>query len=70
MWMVEREFDSRGERLVSVISLDSVLCPAHLIGVYGNTQLPRDFKHTDSLFAFSTYYVNIFSDYHAYQLAF
>jgi hypothetical protein len=70
MWMVEPEFDDHGERLVSAISLDSILRPAHLIGVYGDRQLPRDFKHTDSLFAFSAYYVNKFSDDHAYQLAF
>ncbi|KAF8427570.1 hypothetical protein L210DRAFT_3614931 [Boletus edulis BED1] len=68
MWMVEPEFDIDGERLVSVISIDSILHPAHLIPVYGNNTIPRDFKYTDSLFAFSSYYVNRFSDYHAYQL--
>jgi hypothetical protein len=49
MWMVEPEFDDHGECLVSVISLDSILHPAHLIGVYGDRQLPQDFKHANSL---------------------
>ncbi|KAF8124100.1 hypothetical protein EV363DRAFT_1178461 [Boletus edulis] len=68
MWMVEPEFDDQGERLISVISVDSILRPAHLIPVYGDISIPRTFKYTDSLFAFSAYYVNKFADYHIYKL--
>jgi hypothetical protein len=68
MWMVEPEFDDHGERLTSVISVDSILRPAHLIPVYGDITIPRNFTHTDSLFAFSAFYVNKYSDYHAYKL--
>ena len=70
MWMVEPEFDENGERVVSVIHLESIMWPAHLIGIYGNDHIPRDFKCTDSLSAFAAFYVNKYSDYHAFQLAF
>ena len=70
MWMVEPEFDENEERVVSVIHLDSIMRPAHLIGIYGNDHIPHDFKHTDSLSAFAAFYVNKYSDYHAFQLAY
>ena len=70
MWMVEPEFDEDGDRAVSVIHLDSIMRPAHLIGIYGRDPLPCNLKHTDSLSAFAAFYVNRFSDYHAFQLAF
>ena len=70
MWMVEPECDEDGDRVVSVIHLDSIMQPAHLIGVYGRDPLPSNLKHTDSLSAFAAFYVNKFSDYHAFQLAF
>ena len=70
MWMVEPEFDENNKRVVSVIHLDSIMRPAHLIGIYGKDHLPHDFSHSDSLSAFAAFYVNKFSDYHAFQLAF
>ncbi|KIJ07000.1 hypothetical protein PAXINDRAFT_91100 [Paxillus involutus ATCC 200175] len=68
--MVEPEFDENGNRLVTVIHLDSILRPAHLIDIYGAEFIPYDLKYTDSLSAFSAFYVNKFSNYHAHQLAF
>ncbi|KIK76558.1 hypothetical protein PAXRUDRAFT_169549 [Paxillus rubicundulus Ve08.2h10] len=68
--MVEPEFDENGNHLVTVIHLDSSLCPAHLIGIYGAEFIPYDLKYTDPLSAFSALYVNKFSDYHAHQLVF
>ncbi|KAF8447545.1 hypothetical protein L210DRAFT_3609849 [Boletus edulis BED1] len=70
MWMVQPEMDEQDNYVVSVISLDSILRPAHLIPVYGPTSLPLNLQHTDSLSAFAAFYVNKFSDYHAYQLVF
>ncbi|KIJ13003.1 hypothetical protein PAXINDRAFT_81995 [Paxillus involutus ATCC 200175] len=67
---MEPEFDEDGDHLVSVIHLDSIMQPAHLIGIYGKDPIPRNFKHTDSLAAFAAFYVNKFSDHHAFQLAF
>lgn len=70
MWMVEPEFDANGQRLISVIHLDTILRPAHLIPVYGNDYIDHDMRHSDSLLAFVAFYVNKFSDYHAFEIAF
>ncbi|KIJ59535.1 hypothetical protein HYDPIDRAFT_100493, partial [Hydnomerulius pinastri MD-312] len=59
-----------GDPALSVIHLDSVMRPAHLIGIYGPNPIPYDLDYTDSLSAFAAFYVNKFSDYHAYSLAF
>ncbi|KAG1840904.1 hypothetical protein DFJ58DRAFT_718262 [Suillus subalutaceus] len=70
MWMVEPEFDANGQRLTSVVHLDTILRPAHLIPVYGNHFIDHDIKCTDSLIAFAAFYINKFSDYHAFEIAF
>jgi hypothetical protein len=70
MWMVEPEYDSNKQRIMSVIHLDCILRPAHLIPIYGAEHVPHDLSASDSLNAFNGYYVNKFSDYHAYNLAF
>jgi len=69
MWMVEHEYDEFDDHLVNVIHLDSILQPAHLIGVYGKEFIPHDLQYSDSLSAFHSFYVNKYSDYHAFQLA-
>ncbi|KAG1742043.1 hypothetical protein EDB19DRAFT_1895037 [Suillus lakei] len=70
IWMVEPEFDVDGQRLISVIHLDTILHPAHLIPIYGNDYIDHDMQHSDSLLAFVAFYVNKFSDYHAFEIAF
>ncbi|KAI6162860.1 hypothetical protein EDD17DRAFT_1776420 [Pisolithus thermaeus] len=70
MWKVEHEYDEYGDHLVSVIHLDSILQPAHLIGIYGDEYIPPDLHSSDSLAAFGSFYVNKYSDYHAFGLAF
>ncbi|KAI6004781.1 hypothetical protein EDD15DRAFT_2384735 [Pisolithus albus] len=70
MWKVEHEYDEYGDHLVSVIHLDSILRPAHLIGIYGDEYIPPDLHYSDSLAAFGSFYVNKYSDYHAFGLAF
>ncbi|KAG1849733.1 hypothetical protein F4604DRAFT_1883752 [Suillus subluteus] len=70
MWMVEPEFDANGQCLTSVVHLDTILRPAHLIPVYGNHFIDHDIKHTDSLIDFAAFYINKFSDYHAFEIAF
>ena len=70
MWIVEPQIDLGGERVTSIIHVDSILRGAHLIGVYGDDHLPRDFKFIDTLDAFVAYYVNRFIDHHANEIAF
>jgi hypothetical protein len=71
MWMVKPEFHLQtGKRERSVIHLDSVLRGAHLMPIYGNDFLPRDFHFADTLHAFQAYFVNKFIDHHAFEIAF
>ncbi len=35
MWVVQPDLDEGGQQVMSVIHLDTILCAAHLIGVYG-----------------------------------
>ena len=53
-----------------MIHVDSILCGAQLIGVYGDNHLPQEFKFTDTLDAFIAYYVNKFTDHYAYEIVF
>ena len=70
MWMVKPKMEDDGTQVTSIIHVDSIIRGAHLIGVYGEVFLPRDFSHFDSLLAFQAYYVNKFIDYHANEIAF
>ena len=53
-----------------VIHLDSILHLAHLLPIYGDKQAPRDMKYMDSLYIFEEFYVNKFTDNHAFEIAF
>jgi len=69
--MIEPDYDiANGSSHAAVIHLDTVLCAAHLIGVYGSDILPKDLSYTDSLDAFHLFYVNKFIDNHASQIVF
>ncbi|KAI6094812.1 hypothetical protein F5141DRAFT_1191608 [Pisolithus sp. B1] len=59
MWKGEHEYDEYGDHLVT-----------HLIGIYGDEYIPPDLHYSDSLAAFGSFYVNKYSDYHAFGLAF
>lgn len=70
MWVVQPDLDEGGQQVMSVIHLDTILCAAHLIGVYGTFFLPQELKHTDSLEAFRSFYVNTYADHHSHEIAF
>jgi hypothetical protein len=70
MWIVKPKMEDDGTQATSIIHVNSIIRGAHLIGVYGEVFLPRDFSHFDSLIAFQAYYVNKFIDYHANEIAF
>jgi len=70
MWVVKPEYTPRGERVVSIVHVDSILRAAHLIPVFLNLFIPASFSYTDSLDAFNAYYVNKFTDHHAHEIAF
>ncbi|KAG6331785.1 hypothetical protein ID866_7304 [Astraeus odoratus] len=70
MWIVAPKFNSWGERVCSVITLNTILQWAHLISVYGNEFSPSSFHYSLSLDVFHSYYVNKYIDHHSHKLAF
>ncbi|KAJ7036423.1 hypothetical protein C8F04DRAFT_954003 [Mycena alexandri] len=70
MWMVEPDTDNRGQRIMDIIHIDSILRSAHLIPVFGDDFLPRNFKFTASLNSFRAYYINKYADHHSHEIAF
>lgn len=70
MWRVTPDYDERGQRMSSVIHIDSILRSAHLIGVAGTDRLPEAFTYHDSLNAFRLFYVNKYADHHAHEIAY
>lgn len=67
MWVVKPEFQANGCRARSIIHLNCVARAAHLLPAYGSTFLPEDFHFSDSLDAFSTYFVNPYVDHHSHE---
>ncbi|KAJ6609225.1 hypothetical protein B0H10DRAFT_2298332 [Mycena sp. CBHHK59/15] len=70
MWMVEPDLDGRGQRVMDIIHIDSILRGAHLIPIYGDTFIPHHFKYSSSLDSFKAFYVNKYADHHSHEIAF
>ncbi|KAE9393610.1 hypothetical protein BT96DRAFT_959029 [Gymnopus androsaceus JB14] len=71
LWMVEPDFDREELPNLKVVHIDCLYHGAHLIGVTGDSRLPiKEFSCTDSLDAYSSFYVNKYIDYHAHKIAF
>ncbi|KAE9399458.1 hypothetical protein BT96DRAFT_957248 [Gymnopus androsaceus JB14] len=71
LWMVDPDFDREGSPNLEVVHIDCLYHGAHLIGVTGDSRLPtKDSSTTDSLDAYSCFYVNKYVDYHAHEIAF
>jgi hypothetical protein len=70
MWIVERDLDDNGENQTMIVHIDTIIRSAHLIGIAGNSFIPKNLRYSDSLDAFRTFYVNKFIDYHAHEIAF
>jgi hypothetical protein len=58
------------QRVCSVIHIDSILRAAHLLPVFGDEFIPRNFRYYQSLRAFQLYYVNKHADHHSHEVAF
>jgi hypothetical protein len=70
MWMVQPAVTEDGLPEVSVIHLDCVFRAAHLLPIYGETQIPDNVSHHNSLDAFTAFYVNKYADHHAFEIAY
>ena len=70
MLIVEPDWLHGGKPFLKVIQLNSILQGAHLIGVSGKHFLPpHNFDFSKSLDSFNSFYVNIYVDHHAHELA-
>ncbi|KAI0069218.1 hypothetical protein BV25DRAFT_1926438 [Artomyces pyxidatus] len=67
MWIVRPE-QIGGRRTVGLIHLDTIVRSCHLIGVTGETHLPKDFHFSQSHSAFRAFYLNKYADYHFHEL--
>jgi hypothetical protein len=67
LWRVVPEIES-GERVQSVIHLDSLLRGVHLLPSFSSQFIPTNFNRDDTLDAFAAYYVNKFADHHAHEV--
>lgn len=68
MWSVHLERIRGGEALVDVIDAKSIVHGAHLLPVYGNTQVPERFDHFDALCVYKSFFVNHFADHRTNEL--
>jgi hypothetical protein len=70
LWSVIPDHDVRGQRVTSLVHIDTILRGAHLIGVAGHHLLPKTLTHNCSLDVFQRFYVNKYIDYHAHEIAY
>ena len=69
LWRVKPDYNMRGQRMCSVVHVNTILRSAHLIGVAGSHLLPKDFTYHDTLDSFKLFYVNKYADHHAHEIA-
>lgn len=70
MWVVEPDRDNRGQREVSIVHIETAVCGAHLIPVYGPNFIPHDLHFTETLHVFRSYYINKYADHYTHEIAF
>ncbi|KAH8982139.1 hypothetical protein EDB86DRAFT_2812467 [Lactarius hatsudake] len=67
MWVVKQELDRRGQPTLEVIHVDSIARAAHLLPVYGDSQVPENFHYHCTLDSYRTFFVNHYVDHHAHE---
>ncbi|KAG1888937.1 uncharacterized protein F5891DRAFT_1131963 [Suillus fuscotomentosus] len=70
MWIVRPGFGADSAPGYAVIHIDSIYRAAHLIPMYGVQFVPWELKFYHSYDAFQAYYVNKYTDHHAFEIAF
>ncbi|KAF8257321.1 hypothetical protein EI94DRAFT_1759274 [Lactarius quietus] len=68
LWVVQPDYNADGLPAIGVIHLDSVLCGAHLMPVFGDSPIPIGLGAENSLDVFQAFYVNKYIDYHAFEI--
>jgi hypothetical protein len=70
MWVVEPDVLGNGKAFTLIIHLDTIVQASHLILVFGPQHVSNTLSFTDMLDVFSSFYVNKYIDYHAFEIAF
>jgi hypothetical protein len=70
MWVVKPDISDDGEKLVSIVHLDTIVRACHLIPIFGPQCISRTVLCTDTLDTFTHFYVNKYVDHHAFEIAF
>ncbi|KAF8273046.1 hypothetical protein EI94DRAFT_47230 [Lactarius quietus] len=68
LWVVQPDYNADGSPAIGVIHLDSVLCGAHLMPVFGDSPIPIGLGAENSLDVFQAFYVNKYINYHAFEI--
>ncbi|KAG1725445.1 hypothetical protein EDB19DRAFT_1644059, partial [Suillus lakei] len=69
MWIVKPSFDTDNSPFVGIIHIDSIYHATHLVPIYGTQFISHNLKHYDSYDTFQVFYVNKFTDHHAFEIA-
>ncbi|KAJ3502576.1 hypothetical protein NMY22_g18540 [Coprinellus aureogranulatus] len=73
LWRVVPDL-RRGQRVCSIVHIDSILRSAHLIPVFGTysarNRVPIRFHHSQALTSYAMFYVNRYIDYNAHETIF
>ena len=70
LWVVEQEFDETGAPLAGIIHLGCIFQAAHLLGVCGETFIPKALTGDNFLDFFNSFYVNKYVDHQAFEIVF
>ena len=66
MWVVQQEHEC-GQPTIDVIEIDSIAQGAHLLPVFGSSQVPDGFSYHNALDSFNSFFVNHYIDHHAHE---
>ena len=68
MWMVTPSFTEDGGKHMAVIPVESIVRNIHLLPIFGAEYVPDHTTYNNSLDLYRGFYVNHFSDHHAFDL--
>ncbi|KAF9228066.1 hypothetical protein BS17DRAFT_792960 [Gyrodon lividus] len=68
MWMVTPSFLDNCSKNLAVIHIDSIVCGAHLLPLFGVEVIPEYVPFHNSLDLYCGFYINHFVDHHTFEL--
>jgi hypothetical protein len=68
LWILQPKVDDAGDLVTSIIHLNSIICAAHLVAIFGEEFMPKTLTYQQTLDVFKAFYVNKYIDHHAFDL--